>query len=203
VEDTRYKTFWRRFGANLIDGFLLSFAALVILVPIIVLVFFASMDAEGGEAELSLAGVLLMFGIMIALQVCIHAYTILMLWKYGQTVGKMATGIVVRRADSGAAIGFREAVLRSSGEIGLQLLYLLIVAAGASAVTSDEAFEAMNNGHAAIGPCWWLAELVTMLTNSRRRALHDLIAGTVVTKKSFEAPTRPVAAPAGAVRSGW
>jgi len=32
---------------------------------------------------------------------------------------------------------------------------------------------------------WFLAEIVTMLTNARRRALHDLIAGTVIVRTNI------------------
>ncbi|WP_255590049.1 hypothetical protein [Marinicella meishanensis] len=32
---------------------------------------------------------------------------------------------------------------------------------------------------------WYWSELLVMLTNERRRALHDFIAGTVVIKKAF------------------
>jgi uncharacterized RDD family membrane protein YckC len=32
---------------------------------------------------------------------------------------------------------------------------------------------------------WFLLEIVTMLTNEKRRALHDMIAGSVVIKEEF------------------
>jgi len=34
-------------------------------------------------------------------------------------------------------------------------------------------------------PIWIGSELLVMLTNKKRRALHDFIAGTVVIKKTF------------------
>jgi uncharacterized RDD family membrane protein YckC len=43
---------------------------------------------------------------------------------------------------------------------------------------------------------WFLVEIITMLTNDKRRALHDFIAGTVVIRKSV-AVTEPAAAAAG------
>ncbi len=34
---------------------------------------------------------------------------------------------------------------------------------------------------------WWIAEIITMLTNEKRRAIHDYIAGTVVVRTNIEA----------------
>jgi hypothetical protein len=36
-------------------------------------------------------------------------------------------------------------------------------------------------------PGWWfVAEVITMLTNEKRRALHDFIAGTIVVRTNLE-----------------
>jgi uncharacterized RDD family membrane protein YckC len=34
--------------------------------------------------------------------------------------------------------------------------------------------------------CWFLAEVITMLTNEKRRALHDFLAGTVVIRTNLK-----------------
>ena len=58
-------------------------------------------------------------------------------------------------------------------------------------------------------PLWWfVAEVLTMLTNDKRRALHDFIAGTVVVRTNTEdgvaqkgaAPNGGPAAPLGDLR---
>ena len=38
----------------------------------------------------------------------------------------------------------------------------------------------------ALPALWFLAEVLTMLTNEKRRALHDFIAGTVVVRTNTE-----------------
>jgi len=43
----------------------------------------------------------------------------------------------------------------------------------------------------AAGFGWFIAELVTMLTNSKRRAVHDFIAGSVVVRFSKPALGEP------------
>jgi len=45
---------------------------------------------------------------------------------------------------------------------------------------------------------WFLAEVLTMLTNEKRRALHDFIAGTVVIRTNIdERGAQPSASPNG------
>ena len=43
----------------------------------------------------------------------------------------------------------------------------------------------------ALSQVWYWSELLVLLTNKRKRALHDFIAGTVVIKKQFTVPSHP------------
>jgi hypothetical protein len=56
--------------------------------------------------------------------------------------------------------------------------------------------EAFNNNElfwllTGIPGLWFLAEVLTMLTNRKRRALHDFIAGTVVVRTNIDYGSAP------------
>ena len=122
-----------------------------------------------------------------------HAYTVGLHWKFGQTVGKMATQIKVIRLD-GSSIGLREALLRDSVAIGIALIrlpFLLFVFLGwewsSWSTMSPELRGQLLRERNPVEPwcdyaqhTWFWSELIVLLLNEKRRALHDFIAGTVV-----------------------
>lgn len=171
MRDTRYNTFWRRAGAGVIDGLVFVPIALV-SVP---LFLWANHTGNGWYA---VAGSLLG-------GVPSHLYTIGFHWKRGQTIGKMATSVVVVDADTLGAISLRQAVLRSAGDLVIFVASLLITVYQASSQGDfhSEGTSAAERLTTLGSAAWFLAELLTMLTNDRRRAVHDLIGGTVVVKK--------------------
>ncbi|WP_133273491.1 RDD family protein [Hymenobacter radiodurans] len=107
----------------------------------------------------------------VALFVASHiipiVYSVLMHYKYGQTLGKMAVGIKVIDVSETRGISLKQAILRDSAWIVLQTFSLLSI--GGSITQSASSL-------------WALTEIITMFTNSKRRALHDFIAGTVVVR---------------------
>jgi uncharacterized RDD family membrane protein YckC len=173
---TLYAGFWRRLGALLVDG--------LVFLPISVSVTWVS-------AQSRLAALLLLLPLAAlgcAYEVYFHA-------RWGQTLGKMANRVRVVSVD-GSRIGFRQALLRSAVDI---LFSGLSIAAQASALLRIPAAEYGTLGWLeqrrrlteAMGPwewlswlgvAWTLSEVVTMLFNRRRRALHDFIAGTIVVR---------------------
>jgi uncharacterized RDD family membrane protein YckC len=205
-EDTRYKTFWRRLGANIIDSLIIGFAAGIILVPVLVVVVASSIHTSAtGEPEFEASrGEIAAFAVAILLAtVGSHVYTIWMLAARGQTIGKMATGIVVRDAVTGGAIGFQKAFMRSLGELVIQFGSLVLAGLGAFGDFDRDMLDALNLVQSLSSWGWWIAEVLTMLTNPRRRALHDLIAGTVVVKTSYEGPAAAAAFGATPPGTGW
>jgi uncharacterized RDD family membrane protein YckC len=174
MDDTRYKTFWRRFGAGIIDSFVLA-PVMLFAIPLIVVAI-----ANGSEVLL-LAVVAMMSSASILYSVLMHS-------NGGQTVGKMATGVVVvREADLGP-IGMAEAIKRDSGQIffavtGWVILALTMPDLDGFGQTSgnENPIGAVNDWASGL---WFLAEMVSIWTNPRRRAVHDFIAGTVVVKKA-------------------
>lgn len=110
-------------------------------------------------------------------------YSVLMHARYGQTVGKKAAGIRVMNLDEDRLPSLRQAILRDIGEIGpgfISSAYIILLILtdrySRDALTSNWALISLGFANLV----WFALELATMLTNRKRRALHDLIAGTVV-----------------------
>jgi uncharacterized RDD family membrane protein YckC len=101
-------------------------------------------------------------------------YQIILHAQYGQTVGKMICKVKVIDWKSGADISFKQALLRDS--IPLVLLVLIFVV---------DPFK-VQLFFKSVYFLWFLAELATTLTNEKRRALHDFIAGTVVVRTNID-----------------
>ncbi|HEV8245428.1 MAG TPA: RDD family protein, partial [Polyangiaceae bacterium] len=114
---------------------------------------------------------------------------------FGQTLGKMAAGIRVVRV-SGERIGWREASFRSSVDIGFGVLGAIVTGQAllhfpaaewsASSLENSKRLLELQPPWARLEPyvssLWYWSELFVLLTNRRRRALHDFIAGTVVVR---------------------
>ncbi len=122
-------------------------------------------------------------------------FSILFLGRYGQTPGKMIAHIRVARLDGGR-IGYREAALRHSIDMLLGLLYAAgwfaaIHKTGPDAWTAEHTWRSLHHVIAGNFPrsydvwsvlaeVWMWSEMVVLMLNAKRRALHDFLAGTVV-----------------------
>ena len=133
-------------------------------------------------------------------------YTVVMHARYGQTVGKMVTKVRVVDFQTEAGISWRQAWLREGipmilglGCLGYEVVSLLTGRASSGAIASGELVSSRPYQLLAVLPgLWFLAEVLTMLTNEKRRALHDFIAGTVVIRTNTdEKSAQPSAAPNG------
>jgi uncharacterized RDD family membrane protein YckC len=117
------------------------------------------------------------------------AYRVLMHGRRGQTVGKMATRLKVYDI-SGRILSMRQAVLRESGLILLNLtwtiLYLLTAEDFWAYLKADIPGAVQAPGWLAtsfwIGIGWNLLNASAMFLNKKRRAIHDFIAGSVVVR---------------------
>jgi uncharacterized RDD family membrane protein YckC len=136
----------------------------------------------------------------------------------GQTIGKRASGILVRRVEDDGPIGYGQAIRRDAptilfSTIGAAILVMLIVTDHRDSFRVFDGFgDAFNTNQADRGEterpelvnphreisgwswalmlvqwAWFLAEVGTMLTNERRRAIHDLLGGTVVRESGSRA----------------
>jgi len=110
-----------------------------------------------------------------------YLYNVLMHGKYGQTIGKMATKVKVVDV-SLAKLSMRQAFLRDSVYIALTTGAVIIgipgIIAGGNSYRNPNTVSERILVYTSLA--WFVVELVTMLTNSKRRAFHDFIAGSVV-----------------------
>jgi uncharacterized RDD family membrane protein YckC len=123
-------------------------------------------------------------------------YSIALHTKYGQTVGKMVCKVRVVDCKTEGPIDFSQALLRDA--LPLIMLGILLVYQSLRVITGKvtvgrlaQPEELQDIGNISpwlflgIPMIWFVLEIVTMLTNERRRALHDFIAGTVVVRTNM------------------
>ena len=172
--------FWPRFGAIWID--------LLVMLPFMVL--FMYLDSLHRTVK---------FATVVPSTLIFWSYSIYFHARWGATLGKMATGVRITRLN-GSPIGYREALKRFSVDGAFALAGLIAQLIALTHMTDAE-FDALawreRTRHLAtlmpewykpmtyLQQAWFWGEFVVLLSNKRRRALHDLIAGTVVIKKKY------------------
>ncbi len=175
----QYAGFWRRFAAFWLD--------FLVLLPLTALVFW-------GSEQYRLFSVYYMVpGIFVGL-----FYGVYLVRRFGGTPGKLIMRLRIRKV-SGEAVGYREALLRYAPEFLLGLVMSLALIPPLLQMTDAEyhalSFMERSKRLVELAPGWfkpvqivqqiWIwSEFIVMLTNRKRRALHDFIAGTVVVRKS-------------------
>jgi uncharacterized RDD family membrane protein YckC len=164
--DRRYDTFSPRFCAAIIDG--------LILLPVGFL-----LDAAA-EASLPLVA----YTALLLDQAVMFAYSIYLHGTYGQTIGKWLMKVKVLSVDENR-LTMKQAFLRDSIGLSLAVVYLIYaippVFSGVSP-RSREFGESIPTLIWSVGLLTTALEVITMLTNAKRRALHDFIAGSVVVR---------------------
>lgn len=164
----RYSTFGARFIAGFLDG--------LVFVPLLVLAGFIDSPDDG----------VALFLVWSAISYSSYwLYSVLFHWRTGQTLGKRALKINVLDVSESRIPTLPQAILRDIGYIALNtfaLAYLvfLVLSDQYSDVAMVRSIPARIANWA--GWCWFLLEIATMLTNEKRRALHDFIARTVVVR---------------------
>lgn len=165
---TKYQTFGPRFWAAVIDGFVLA--------PISLL------DDYLKELLLVNSGILIIWTIiaMSAYQI----YSVLMHGKYGQTIGKKVMQVKIVNFPNETSISYRTAFIRDLPYAILVTIDILVaIVLILSPTLKDNSMLTLITdllGYA--GLVWFLVEIVTMLFNQQNRAVHDIIAKTVVIK---------------------
>ena len=169
----RYAGFWPRLSAILID--------LVVLAPLIAVSFWT---LTASRATAVLCEVLLAFAFAF--------YNIYFVGRWGQTLGKMAMRIRVLRLN-GADAGFERALYRHAVDLALSVALSALTIYALLSVTDHEynmlAFDdrldlvekktgVWTNILNWLSLAWVGSELIVLLLNDKRRALHDFIAGT-------------------------
>jgi uncharacterized RDD family membrane protein YckC len=153
------------------------------------------------------------FLLVVPMALVYSFYTVYFHGRYGQTIGKMVMGIRVLRL-TGEDIGWSNAWRRSSVDIGFSILGIVSTFAALLMITDPEYYgvgwmQRTKNLQLhepewlswckVASQIWIWSEVVVMLFNTKRRALHDFIAGTVVVADAKAIDGRPTAAqPCGA-----
>ncbi len=164
----KYHTFWSRFLALIIDGILLK--PLEIIDTYILNGTIESLGIMAWGIFYSIIGIL---------------YYVLMHYKYGQTVGKMIVRIKVIDVSEERLLSLYQACLRNILSILLlpfSIYIYYILAFSGKDMPSIIADNPWMSYMTFIILAWVLLEFITMLFNEKRRAIHDLIAGSVVIK---------------------
>jgi uncharacterized RDD family membrane protein YckC len=177
VDRLQYAGFWPRLGAMLLDT--------VILLPLGLLSLWGSWRYRLFDLYHLLPGCL--FGLF---------YSVYLVQRFGGTPGKLIVGVRIRTV-TGDPVGYREAILRYAPEFVLALLMSIATIIALYAMSDAEyhalSFTERGRHVADLAPSWyrplsilltvWVwGELIVLLTNRKRRALHDFIAGTVVVR---------------------
>ena len=162
---TRYRTFWRRFWAGIFDGLLF-------------LPFEWAMDVVWSKDLSSVPSVVWFFVSYFSFSI----YVVAMHGRFGQTVGKMITGVTVLREDNEESISYRQSFIRESPYIAILLIGWIAVAYYLVTNSGLAEYQKFDLLLGYVGLVWFFLEIVTMLFNNKRRALHDFIAGTVVVR---------------------
>lgn len=169
VTDPRFRTFWPRLGAAILDG-------LIVTIPLAI---------AQGIIWMTITSPLVRTVYYLASGLAGVVYSIAFHASSGMTPGKRITGVRVFSVD-GSRLSARQAVLRDLVPLVLALWMILgdlgfILAGGNPMDSSHQAdptwFQVLAGSAMAV---WGFLELATMLTNSRRRSVHDFIAGSMV-----------------------
>lgn len=171
IKNEKYHTFWRRFFAGILDAF--------IFFPISWI-----LDFIQNTLHLSFFAIL----ISIISTYSFLAYSVLLHGYLGQTLGKMICKVKVLDI-SEKSLSMRQALIRDLVPILLISFFIPIeVYRILHGIPMEELIESNRTvmwfailfgmGH----NLWFFAELITMLTNSKRRAIHDFLARSVVIK---------------------
>lgn len=174
-DSLRYAGFWPRLGALLLDS--------LILLPLTALALWGGEEYRLFHVYYLVPGAL--FGLF---------YGVYLVQRFGGTPGKLILGIRIRKVN-GDPVGYREALLRYLPEFILGMLMSVALCLSTLNMTDAE-YHALSFIQRAerlidLAPPWykpaqivhniWIwGELIVLLTNRKRRALHDFIAGTVV-----------------------
>lgn len=175
--ELEYGGFWIRAAALMLDG--------MIALPIAGLSLWLSSQNLAYAAHVSIAGIVFTL-----------FYEVYLVQRFGGTPGKLMVGLRIVGVD-GAPVTVRQAFLREAPDLGFAICGTvgLWIAVGRLNGADSGSFLRDFSRLTALMPFWirplrWVrriwnwSELIVLLTNEKRRALHDFIAGTVVVRRS-------------------
>jgi uncharacterized RDD family membrane protein YckC len=165
----KYHTMWRRVGAQIVDGLLFLAIMWFIVSPFDVLQQMKEMDRFREQMIPHLLKA-------AALQLSFMLYVILMHWKFGATLGKMAMNLKVVDHGTEGAINLWQSTVRE-----IVPLIVVLISFVELFVFKSISFT-LSNFADNVNSWWALIEIGTALFNPKRRALHDFMAKTIVVR---------------------
>jgi len=163
----RFDTFWERFWALSIDGFILN---IILQIP----QFFT-------VPVFSVSSVIL----EIVFSNIPYVYAVLMVGKYGQTIGKMIMKIKIVDNATENAVNYSQSFMREVVPMVLVTTSIILNFILFSDIDLEN-FKVSTLGYILIFfppgmlAIWSILEIVSMLFDDKNRAIHDKIADTVV-----------------------
>jgi len=169
----KYQTFWRRFFAGIVDGFvLMPLGYLLNLSPPSIL----ELNGISDTAYMLFTTVLW--------HASVYTYSIVLHWKYGQTLGKRLCNVRVVDVSETRLLTLDQAFRRDS--IPITLAAIGIMMSAFMVFTGEFWLGVVASGLlGSVDFIWFLLEIITMATNDKRRAFHDYIAGSVVVQDEY------------------
>ena len=173
TESEKYSTFGPRFVAAIIDGIIVTILSAALLFIGKQLATIVGNNADRLDT---------IIGYIDSVQFV--AYSVLLHGLFGQTLGKMVVSVKVVDANTEQDINFKQAVLRDCVPI-FSVVFMLISSFYLSEQAANSGkipgwYFSLVFGFGVAYLVWHLLEIITMLFNKKRRALHDFIAGVVV-----------------------
>ena len=166
MDTEKYRTGLKRLWAAIVDG--------IVFMPLL-LVGHSIYKTTDNASTLFIWTTFVSFAPLI--------YSIILHYKNGQTIGKWVAEVKVLDMGETNKLTLRQSIYRDS-------FYLIIAVGGLFyygflLLRSDDKQSVLSDYSSfSDNPIFWwtLIELITMLTNSKRRALHDFIARSVVVR---------------------
>ena len=180
IRDNLYAGFWIRLGSLFLD--------IVFLMPIIFLAYYIN------SLNINMYFYTIVPNLIFGLW-----YNIYLPKKYGGTPGKLIAGIKIIKLD-GTDIDWKEAFLRHSVLLAITLYssILMIYCLMQADETIYMKLEWLEQTkylmtlspvffliYTWINNLWVYSEFIVLLTNKRKRAVHDYIAGTVIIRTKY------------------
>ncbi|MES2238915.1 MAG: RDD family protein [Bacteroidota bacterium] len=180
ISESIYAGFWARCASLLLDT--------IIMLPILFLILY--LNGLGKNMYFYTLIPNFIFGLW---------YYIYLTKKYGGTPGKLIAGMKIIKLN-GESISWKEAFLRHSVLLVLTLFSIIMMT---SCLLSADKIVFNSLGwlkrsqylmslsptffliYAWVTNIWIYSEFIVLLTNKRKRAIHDYIAGTVIVKTRY------------------
>ena len=163
----KYQTFAPRFLALIADS--------VIFLPVFFLERY--FEAVGWSPAFT-------YSLLLVTNLAHPVYSVVMHGLYGQTLGKMITKVRVVSVSKETPITFYEAVLRDLPQffLNFSLFFFTIPTTTKTGEMSKIIADAIPNYIYVFMVIWSIVNIVSFVVTIKHRAMHDIIAGTVVIK---------------------